>query len=375
MAKLTSALGGPGDGVLRDAITIAESALAPLPPSVSTETAATLPCAALTAWTAVVEQGAVRPGSVVLTQGTGGADTLDASLRLVRPGGTIALIGVLSGAKASITLPLAVMRQVRLQGVTCGPRESLDAMIRAIAAHVGKIAIRSVGRHLGLAGGAKAQGRVVRPAGRAQSAQTGQGRGRGVGQQARPDCLGDHHHRRGCLPQNAAAMGLEVRTVVSFARHQFPPAITRHAVWLYMRFTLSYRHVKDLLAERGLSICPLSSYRSPISRTTQARTISPTDSRRTFARELRRRRPPPTSRWHLDEMAVTIAARQFWLWRAVDDEGEVLDLLVQRRRDKSAAAPLQSILRQRSERALGSSLRAFATIAPYGRGDTVPARG
>jgi NADPH:quinone reductase-like Zn-dependent oxidoreductase len=201
MAKLTSALGGPGDGVLRDAITIAESALAPLPPSVSTETAATLPCAALTAWSAVVEQGAVRPGSVVLTQGTGGvslfalqfakrlgarvvattsseakaerltelgadaivnyrreadwtkrarelaggpidlvvevggADTLDASLRLVRPGGTIALIGVLSGAKASITLPLAVMRQVRLQGVTCGPRESLDAMIRAIAAN------------------------------------------------------------------------------------------------------------------------------------------------------------------------------------------------------------------------------------------------
>lgn len=200
-AKFASALGGPGDGVLRDTVTIAEEALAPLPPSVSTETAAALPCAALTAWSAVVEQGAVRPGSVVVTQGTGGvslfalqfakrlgarvvattsseakaerlaelgadaivnyrreadwtkrarelaggpvdlvvevggADTLDASLRLVRPGGTIALIGVLSGAKASITLPLAVMRQVRLQGVTCGPRESLDAMIRAIAAN------------------------------------------------------------------------------------------------------------------------------------------------------------------------------------------------------------------------------------------------
>src|SRR6185437_15039478 len=54
-----------------------------------------------------------------------------------------------------------------------------------------------------------------------------------------------------------------------------------------------------------------------------------------FARELRRRRPRPTSRWHLDEMAVTIAGQQFWLWRAVDDEGEVLDLLVQRRRDKA----------------------------------------
>jgi putative transposase len=59
-----------------------------------------------------------------------------------------------------------------------------------------------------------------------------------------------------------------------------------------------------------------------------------------FARELRRRRPRPTSRWHFDEMAVMIAGRQFWLWRAVDDEGEVLDLLVQRRRDKAAAVKL-----------------------------------
>jgi transposase-like protein len=59
-----------------------------------------------------------------------------------------------------------------------------------------------------------------------------------------------------------------------------------------------------------------------------------------FARELRHRRPRPTSQWHLDEMAVMIAGRQFWLWRAVDDEGEILDLLVQRRRDKAAAAKL-----------------------------------
>ena len=73
-------------------------------------------------------------GPVDLIVEVGGAGTLDASLRLVRPGGTIALIGVLSGAKAAITLPLAVMRQVRLQGVTCGPRESLEGMIRAIAA-------------------------------------------------------------------------------------------------------------------------------------------------------------------------------------------------------------------------------------------------
>jgi transposase-like protein len=59
-----------------------------------------------------------------------------------------------------------------------------------------------------------------------------------------------------------------------------------------------------------------------------------------FAQELARRRPRPSSRWHLDEMAVIIAGEQFWLWRAVDDEGEVLDLLVQRRRGKAAAVKL-----------------------------------
>ncbi len=59
-----------------------------------------------------------------------------------------------------------------------------------------------------------------------------------------------------------------------------------------------------------------------------------------FARELRRRRPRPTSRWHLDEMAVSITGNRYWLWRAVDSEGEVLDLLVQRKRDRAAAVKL-----------------------------------
>jgi NADPH:quinone reductase-like Zn-dependent oxidoreductase len=72
-------------------------------------------------------------GRIDLVVEVGGADTLDQSLRIVRPGGTIALIGVLSGAMASINLPLAVMRQVRLQGVTCGDREAFEAMLRAIA--------------------------------------------------------------------------------------------------------------------------------------------------------------------------------------------------------------------------------------------------
>jgi putative transposase len=115
---------------------------------------------------------------------------------------------------------------------------------------------------------------------------------------------------------------------LSFARHQFPPAIIRHAVWLYARFTLSYRDVEDLLAERGLDLSYETVRRWVLK-------FGPL-----FARELRRRRPRPTARWHLDEMAVIISGRQFWLWRAVDDEGEVLDLLVQRRRDKAAAVKL-----------------------------------
>src|ERR1700727_3887140 len=118
------------------------------------------------------------------------------------------------------------------------------------------------------------------------------------------------------------------RRTISFARHQFPPAVIRHAVWLYMRFTLSYRDVEHLLAERGLDISYETVRRWVLK-------FGPL-----FAREFRRRRPRPTSRWHLDEMAVVIAGRQFWLWRGVCDEGEGLDLLVQRRRDKAAAVKL-----------------------------------
>jgi transposase-like protein len=115
---------------------------------------------------------------------------------------------------------------------------------------------------------------------------------------------------------------------ISFARHHFPPDIIRHAVWLYLRFTLSYRDVEDLLAERGLDVSYETVRRWVLK-------FGPL-----FAQELAGRRPRPTSRWHLDETVVMIAGRQFWLWRAVDDEGEVLDPLVQRSRDKTAAMKL-----------------------------------
>src|ERR1700687_320626 len=115
---------------------------------------------------------------------------------------------------------------------------------------------------------------------------------------------------------------------ISFARHQFPPAIIRHAVWLYVRFTLSYRDVEDLLAERGLDVSYETVRRWVLK-------FGPL-----FARALSRRRSRPTARWHLGEMGVVSAGGQLWLGRAVEDEGEVLDLLVQRRRNKAAAVKL-----------------------------------
>jgi transposase-like protein len=117
-------------------------------------------------------------------------------------------------------------------------------------------------------------------------------------------------------------------TFISYARHLFSPTVIQHTVWLYLGFSLSYRDIEDLLAERGLDI----SYE------TVRRWVAKFGPR--FARELRRRRPRPTGRWHLDEMAVTIAGKRFWLWRAVDSEGEVLDLLVQSRRNTVAAVRL-----------------------------------
>ena len=115
---------------------------------------------------------------------------------------------------------------------------------------------------------------------------------------------------------------------ISYSRHQFPPEVIRHAIWLYLRFTLSYRDVEELLAERGIE----TSYE------TVRRWVLKFGS--AFARNLRRLLPKPTGTWHLDEMVVAIQGRRMYLWRAVDSEGEVLDLLVQSKRDTKAALRL-----------------------------------
>jgi putative transposase len=95
-----------------------------------------------------------------------------------------------------------------------------------------------------------------------------------------------------------------------------------------LRFTLSYRDVEELVAERGLDI----SYETDRCWVLKFGPM--------IARRLRRHRPRPSTRWHLDEMVIRIAGERMYLWRAVDHEGEVLDMLVQRRRDSRAALRL-----------------------------------
>ena len=117
-------------------------------------------------------------------------------------------------------------------------------------------------------------------------------------------------------------------TLLSYRRHRFPPEIIQHAIWPYLRFTLRYRDVEQLLAERGFEISYETVRRWVLK-------FGPV-----VARRLRGRRPQPSERWHLDEMVVRIAGKRMYLWRAVDHEGEVLDMLVQRRRDSQAAVRL-----------------------------------
>ncbi len=110
-----------------------------------------------------------------------------------------------------------------------------------------------------------------------------------------------------------------------FKGHRFPVEIISHAVWLYFRFSLSLRDVEDILAERGITV----SYE----------TINEWCKKfgRHFANDLRRRRYRPGDRWHLDEVYIKIRGKLHYLWRAVDQHGEVLDVLVQSRRNSKAA--------------------------------------
>ena len=202
LERLTRTLGGPIDGTMAELMCLPAEGVVKVPAYLTDEQAATLPCAALTAWSALITYDALGPGSQVLVQGTGGvalfalafgklagchvtvisssdeklaraktlgADaginytttpewskatreitagrgydhivelggekTLPQSLRAIRPGGTISMIGVLSGSMLAAPLGLVVTRQVRLQGITVGSRDGFEAMMRALDQH------------------------------------------------------------------------------------------------------------------------------------------------------------------------------------------------------------------------------------------------
>jgi putative transposase len=110
-----------------------------------------------------------------------------------------------------------------------------------------------------------------------------------------------------------------------YKNHRFPAEIISHAVWLYFRFCLSYRDVEELLFARGVTV------------TYEAIRKWCLKFGQPYANALRYWRPTPGDKWHLDEVFLTINGKRSYLWRAVDQEGNILDILVQRRRDKMAA--------------------------------------
>ena len=132
--------------------------------------------------------------------------------------------------------------------------------------------------------------------------------------------------------------------LISYARHQFPPVVIQYAIWLYVRFTLSYRDVEELLAERGLEVSYETIRRWVLK-------FGPA-----IARRLRRRRPQPTGHWHLDEMVVRIAGQHLYLWRADDDGSD------------QAPARVSNHLRYRL------SLSWIGPVHGYGRGWSVRRR-
>ena len=123
-----------------------------------------------------------------------------------------------------------------------------------------------------------------------------------------------------------------------FASYRFLAEVISQAVWLYFRFPLSLRMVEEMLAARGIIV-------SHESVRQWARKFD-----QDFANQIRRRLPYAGDKWHLDEVAIKIAGKKHWLWRAVDQAGIVLDILVQGRRDKRAAKRLLRKLLKKQRR-------------------------
>ena len=110
-----------------------------------------------------------------------------------------------------------------------------------------------------------------------------------------------------------------------YHRHRFPAEIISHCIWLYFRFAVIFRDVEEIMRMRGVTLT-YETIREWCLKFGQA-----------YANQLRRRRPRPGDKWHLDEVFIKINGKVHYLWRAVDQDGNVLDILVQSRRNKKAA--------------------------------------
>jgi putative transposase len=118
---------------------------------------------------------------------------------------------------------------------------------------------------------------------------------------------------------------MNMSSINRYKNHRFPAEIISHGVWLYFRFCLSYCDVEELLFARGI-IVTYEAIRKWCRKFGQA-----------YANQLRRRRPQPGDKWHLDEVFLSINGQRHYLWRAVDQDGTVLDILVQTHWNKKAA--------------------------------------
>src|SRR3954463_14673538 len=138
--------------------------------------------------------------------------------------------------------------------------------------------------------------------------------------------------------QDGSVAGMTSAAKSPYAGYRFPGEVISHAVWLYFRFPLSLRMMEERLAARGIVVSH---------ETVQqwARTFG-----QDFANQIRRRLPCPGDKWPLDEVGLMIRGQKHWLWWAVDQDGVVLDVLVQKRRDRRAAKRLLRTLLKRQAR-------------------------
>ena len=142
-----------------------------------------------------------------------------------------------------------------------------------------------------------------------------------------------------------------------YRRHRFPPEIISHAIWLYHRFSLSFRDVEDLLAERGIIVSYESIRRCCLK-------FGPR-----YQRSLKRREGRHGDDWFVDEVFVSIAGQRHYLWRAVDQDGDVIDILVRRRRNRMAAERFfRKVLagqRQEPRRTVTDGLSSYPVLRIY----------